>query len=258
MARPERNNVDYFPHLIGGGKKMTFIESKHGNDGYATWFKILESLAGADFHFLNLNDELELMFLSGKCKVLPEKMLEIIEDLVKLKVFNKIAWEHKVLWSDTFIEHIKDAYLRRNNKCITFEGLCNHLLSLGIHLVDSNTTRSYSNTQSKVKQSKGIKTPVETTEDIDFGKFISKFNSFADRQFRVNEKIKSALKSRLQDYSKDEIIIAVKQAHLDSYHIETKFKYLTPEFILRPEKLEKFLNAPNASGPQGYTPQVPN
>ncbi len=69
MARPERKTVDYFPHYISDGKKMFYIQQKYRNDGYATWFKVLESLALTDNHYLDLNTEMDLMFLSAKCMV---------------------------------------------------------------------------------------------------------------------------------------------------------------------------------------------
>ena len=79
---------------------------------------------------------------------------------------------------------------------------------------------------------------------IDFNKFILIFNRFANRNFKLTEKIKTALKARLKEYTKDDILKAIKKAHDDQYHKDTNFKYLTPEFILRSDKLEKFLNAP--------------
>lgn len=103
--------------------------------------------------------------------------------------------------------------------------------------------------ESKGKESKGkdiIITEVETSS-IDYQKFIDKFNSFADRKFRITVKVKSALNARLKDYDKKEIITAIEKAHKDEFHIGNNFKYLTPEFILRPEKLEKFLNQQNGS-----------
>ena len=127
MARPERNTVDYFPHFIGSGKKMFFIESKYGNDGYATWFKILEKLSVTENHFLNLNEEQDVLFLSSACRVDEKKLFDIISDLVRIGVLNKKCWDKKIVWSDCFIESIQDAYKRRSNKCITFEGLCLHL-----------------------------------------------------------------------------------------------------------------------------------
>jgi len=132
MATPRRNTVDYFPHLIGYGKKMDFIEKRHGNDGYATWFKILESLATTDNHYLNLNDSIEVSFLSAKCNVEETKLLEIINDLVRIKVFDKELWDYKVLWSQTFYDNIQDAYKRRATKPINLHTLCIHLVDIMI------------------------------------------------------------------------------------------------------------------------------
>lgn len=132
MATPRRNTVDYFPHLIGYGKKMDFIEKRHGNDGYATWFKILESLATTDDHYLNLNDSIEVSFLSAKCNVDETKLLDIINDLVRIKVFDKELWEYKVLWSQTFYDNIQDAYKRRATKPINLHALCIHLVDIMI------------------------------------------------------------------------------------------------------------------------------
>ncbi|MGJ1359475.1 DUF4373 domain-containing protein [Sphingobacterium siyangense] len=154
MARPQKNTVDYFPHLIGSGKKMQYIEMKYGNDGYATWFKLLETLAITEHHFLNMNEDIEVMFLSAKCRVSVDILLAIIEDLVTLKVFDKTLWQKRVLWSQMFINHIQDAYKRRENKCLQFEGLCMHLQSLGIHIANNNALNSNNNTQSKVKEIK--------------------------------------------------------------------------------------------------------
>lgn len=88
---------------------------------------------------------------------------------------------------------------------------------------------------------KEFKTDAEAPA-IDYDKFIVKFNSFAGRSFRLTEKVKKALNARLKDYSKNEIISAIEKAHKEDFHINNNFKHLTPEFILRPDKLEKFLN----------------
>jgi DNA-binding Lrp family transcriptional regulator len=79
-------------------------------------------------------------------------------------------------------------------------------------------------------------------ETIDPNKFIEAFNAIAGRKFRLNDQIRKALIERVKDYTKSEIFQAIKNAHKDEYHIETGFLHLTPEFMLRPDKLEKFLN----------------
>lgn len=90
--------------------------------------------------------------------------------------------------------------------------------------------------------------------------FVEFFNSVKGRNFRKNKKIEMALNARLKEYTKEEIKKSVINAHNDVYHIETKYKYLTPDFILRPDKLDKFLNAPEQQSnlPKGYTPQLTN
>jgi hypothetical protein len=85
---------------------------------------------------------------------------------------------------------------------------------------------------------------VDKSTPIDFDKFITFFNSIANRSFKVNDKIKRTLNSRLKSYSKEQIHQAIVNAHKEQYHINSKFKYLTPEFILREDKLEMYINAP--------------
>jgi hypothetical protein len=154
MARPERNTVDYFPHLLGEGKKMYFIENKYGNNGYAVWYKILEKLGSTEYHYLNLNKEEEVMFLASKCKVSEDVLLLIINDLSKMDVFHKELWSNKIIWCPQFIESIEDAYKKRNNKCITLDGLRILLDGLGVLKLSKCTSKGHGNTQSKGEDSK--------------------------------------------------------------------------------------------------------
>ena len=85
MARPQTNKVDYFPHPVTHGKKMSYLEKKYKNDGYATWFKILEELGNTDYHYLDLSDDVQIMFLSDRCLVSEEILISIINDLIRLK-----------------------------------------------------------------------------------------------------------------------------------------------------------------------------
>ena len=155
MARPERNNVDYFPFMCEDGNKMFYIEETYGNDGFATFVKLLRELAKTNYHFLDLSKPTTLMFLSAKCKVSKETLLSIIKDLVDLGKFDATLWnENKVIWCQDFIDSIQDAYIRRNNKCITFDGLLLHLTSLGIRKPSNGTKKGNKNPQSILKDNK--------------------------------------------------------------------------------------------------------
>jgi hypothetical protein len=145
MARPERNNVDYFPLYVDNGRKMFYIENKYGNDGYATWIKILSELAKADYHYLNLEDTTQMMFLSATCKVSEEILRNIINDLVKLGEFNSDLWnKHHILFSEKFIDSIADAYKSRNNNPPTLLSLAKVLRGLGI-IIDDFTELPHEN-----------------------------------------------------------------------------------------------------------------
>lgn len=138
----------------------------------------------------------------------------------------------------------------------------------GLNFANRNVTETITETEpndnpnlTNIKERKGdikVITPVEKTGSIDYVKFIQFFNSKANRNYRVTTKVKTSLNARLKEYKKEEILQAINNAYLDPYHIETDFKYLTPEFMLRPDKIEKFLNIGTQKKSIGYTPQMTN
>jgi hypothetical protein len=171
MARPERNNVDYFPFMCKEGKGIFVIESKYGNDGYATWIKILRHLAVTDYHYLDLSKSSDLMFLSSKCKISEELLIKIIDDLVELGELEKDVWvDYRIIFSNKFIESIQDAYGKRNNKCITYEGLLHLLRSKGVRKLQQSGDKGVGKPQSIVEYS--------IEEDTKLKQTIVQFNSF--------------------------------------------------------------------------------
>ena len=115
MARPERNKVDYFPFLCEEGEKMFYLEQTYGNDGFATFVKILRELARKDYHYINLSEQSSRMFLAAKCRITIDLLELIITDLVMLGKFDKKLWDNKIIWCQDFIDNIQDAYKKRNN-----------------------------------------------------------------------------------------------------------------------------------------------
>lgn len=156
MARPQRKNVDYFPFYCKEGKGMFYIEQKYKNDGFATWIKIIRELAKAENHYLNLSEEIQIMYLAAKCNIDIDKLNNIINDLVKLGEFDAELWhENKVVFSVKFIESVQEAYAKRTNDCIDRNSLLLLLNSLGVRKPSKSTRKpsksdshSVGNTQS--------------------------------------------------------------------------------------------------------------
>jgi len=162
MARKERNSVDYFPHSVMHGKKMFYIRNKYKNDGYATWFILLEKLGLSEYHYLDLKEDIELMYLSSEIMIEHDMLNKIINDLVSIGEFDKELWDNeKILFNQKFIENIQDAYKKRNNDCINKESLIQLLESKGRSLSiksipkqPKSNTKVSNNTQSKVENNK--------------------------------------------------------------------------------------------------------
>jgi hypothetical protein len=216
MARPERKNVDYFPHYMNHGSKMKYLEKKYGNDGYAVWYKIMERLGSSENHFIDLKDEMQLMFLADFCNVSEEVLLEIIEVLVRVKWIHKKLWNCKVLHSVEFLQSVKDAYKRRQNECINTQ----EIELMYYNNQQENELMHYTNTQSKVKETKLNKTILERKADFkkslhpfleEFGKdILNEFFSYwsehgeRDRKMRFEKEKSFGINRRLATWLKNQ------------------------------------------------------
>ncbi len=77
--------------------------------------------------------------------------------------------------------------------------------------------------------------------NIDWNQLINIFNSITGKRIKsVNDKAKRQIKNILKDYDKKDFLLAIKNCYEDDYHLETKHKYLTLEFISRADKFERF------------------
>ena len=215
MARPQRNNVDYFPFLCEEGNKMFYLEETYGNDGFATFVKLLRELAKTDFHYLDLSKKTTQMYLSAKCKVTLETLNLIISDLVELGKFDSELWEeNNIVWCQDFIDSIQDAYSKRSNNCININSLLHLLQVKGIRKPPKSTPKppkqpsevpvkpqsieEYSiEEETKVKESIENSKP-ETSENEDFSKDINLDDS--NKPLEEKERKKVAIKKEKIDY----------------------------------------------------------
>ena len=77
---------------------------------------------------------------------------------------------------------------------------------------------------------------------IDWDALLNQFNQLTKRNHKlIPDKAKKQLLARLKDgYTKQDIWNAIQNCYDDDFHKETNHKYLTLEFISRPDKMERY------------------
>jgi uncharacterized phage protein (TIGR02220 family) len=107
------------------------------------------------------------------------------------------------------------------------------------------------NTKEKVKDKLTVNSSVD---EIDFESLLKWFNFITGKKLKVvNDKTKKQFIARLKDgYTKSDITKAIKNCFDDDFH-KANPKYLTLEFISRPDKFEKYACAEDSSTPEVFS-----
>lgn len=287
MAREQRKDVDYFPHDCTHGRKMHIIETKYGNDGYATWFKLLEQLGKANNHFIDISDEMTLMFLTSTFKIDEEKTISILNDLSKLGAIDKELFEkHKIIYSEKFCNSIEDAYRKRKQKLFLKDDILflkssisggNPSIPSGLNEKTIKNTEKHVNTaesipkvnKSKVEEIKVEEIKVENNtpngvvdlknqpdqSKIDFNKLLVFFNNNRGL-FPEVKKLSEVRKSRIlnlsKTYGKESIQFVIEKAR-DSNFLQGDNKeawIASFDWILKPANFLKILEDNYANRPK--------
>lgn len=103
-------------------------------------------------------------------------------------------------------------------------------------------------------EEKGSRSRIEIEREKEMF-FLDLFNSTMERKFKVLcDKGKRQLHKLIKlGYNSNDFKKAMLTAKSDEYHVKTKGKYLTPEFITRQDKFERFLHQQNE--PTDITPK---
>jgi len=152
MARPQKQTVDYFPHRCKHGKTMFIIETNYPDFGYRFWFKLLEVLGDTEGHFFYFDKPGNCEYLQAYTRTTKDQATGILSLLASLDAIDKELWnERHIIWSDNFIDGIKDVYRKRieNIPVKPFSDVGNHA-----ETPSATGVSGVGNPQSKVKESK--------------------------------------------------------------------------------------------------------
>ena len=114
MARPQKNNADYFPHDNGmwSDRKIVALRNRFGLTGYAVWNLLLETLCESE-NFEIAFDASEAELLANFWGLETEKLQEILGLMERLRI---IKIDNGKLWSDKLKERLKPVIDERERK----------------------------------------------------------------------------------------------------------------------------------------------
>lgn len=187
-----------------------------------------------------LNDDMfaELLFQRILLKAVDRKAQVILYDGVQVNITKGQCIFHGEQWASAFGLKESEA-LRVWRKLKELEDVKN--------LITTDRTRSCTvvtvlDYQSWIDGGRLGEKPKQTNKKYIHQDFLDRFNQATGKKHRVlPDKAKRQLNARLKDgYTVDDVIAAASVCSKDDWHKRKKLKYLTPEFITRPDKFEVY------------------
>ena len=113
-GRPIANNVDYFPHKCKDDKELMLIQHKYKSEGYEAFYRLQQCLGDAEYHRIDLKNDLEKQMFEMGMSVSQEIVYGVIDILVGMDWLDREVYEKdNVLWSDKFMNSIRAVYINR-------------------------------------------------------------------------------------------------------------------------------------------------
>ena len=141
MARPRKNNADYFSHDndMRNDDKILSVRRKFWHEWYSVWNMLLEKLCKSTLFIIDI-DNVSIELLSWDFVVEPEKLREIIDYFVYIRLISK-EWDR--IYSQKMIDRF-EWLLSKRQRDIEYRKW----------KWKDETVIVIENTQSKVKESK--------------------------------------------------------------------------------------------------------
>lgn len=116
-----RNTVEYFPHYASAsqGATLNILQKRYGNDGYAGWFKLLETLASTENHTIICQDAMHQEFLADRLCLKGDDLLSFLDLLASMEAIDAELWGNKIIWCQHLVDNLSDVYTNRRRESPT-------------------------------------------------------------------------------------------------------------------------------------------
>lgn len=115
MARPQKNNVDYFRHFTHQEEidAIDILWKTFKKDGYALYYRLREKLGHSDGHFLDLRNPIKWRQFIAYLDVDEVSTVEIINLLVEIGEIDVELWENRIIWWQSYVDDLAEVYENR-------------------------------------------------------------------------------------------------------------------------------------------------
>lgn len=114
MARPQKNNADYFSHDndMRNDEKVKAVRRRFKHEGYSVWNMLLEKLCKAGDFTLEYSEE-NIELWAGDFEVEPERLKEILEYFLKIDLITQLE---NMIFSETLIKRFNGLLSKRKRQ----------------------------------------------------------------------------------------------------------------------------------------------
>ncbi len=192
MARPTKQNVDYFSHDcdMRNDIKIKALRRKYKHLGYAIYIITLELLGDTEYFQMKWDDiSIELLTPEYDCDV--DELKEVMNYCIQLDLFQLT---YGYLHCINFTNRLEETVLsRRKDYCSDNSPIS----KLSVVNVDNNEVNVNNNTQSKVKESKLNKSKGEYSKEQDIKEEYSIVNKTEVQQTTISDAQANYLKNQI-------------------------------------------------------------
>lgn len=242
--RPQKNSADYFRHYCkpGSGRTKRLLFRQFGHTGKSCWFELLELLADAENHFLDVSEEVAWLDLLDVLSINEETGKAFFEFLVRIKKIDQRLWEdRKIIWCQKLTDNLEPLYSKRGRKPPE-KPLTGNINTLESSFCNKNAVSGPETPYSTEQKSRAKKSKVkDSTAEPNFAaESEENLTESADLSF---EKILSKLSFTLLNHDASQHPDAIRQCRLKAEklckkyaadHIKRKIEYF--EFMVNYQK----------------------
>jgi hypothetical protein len=157
MARPRKEGMEYFPHdsYAVNDKKIEALRMLYGNDGYAFYFILLETIYQEPNFELDISDAETIQILIRKTSVTEQKFNSMLETSLKRDCFDRESYENRQVLTSNGIK--KRATVVTEKRVKMQESYASKGNKVSDPISDAETTTETPQSKRKVKGKESIK-----------------------------------------------------------------------------------------------------